>query len=328
MRDASGRAIAVLGADGYIGSHVTSLALAAGARVIGFCVKDPWRLSGVDHARLKLEPVGPTWWLDEAARSVTNALRRVDALVVLAYRPPTSSSFQSCLEEELRVNASTVARLAQSAAAVGVPLVFASSADVYGPWHENPVAEEVVARPASPYAIAKLEAEQRIEQAYGRPCDYMCLRIATVYGPGENGPRAIPSFVRAFAQGKAAVVHGDGRDVRDYVHVRDVAAAILNAAVGPRGDHGIANVGSGIGRTTLQVLQGVAAAMNVEPVARHEARSNPPSRLVLDAARARQALDFVARTDFTDALREEARWLRQRLNGQLTATQPAAECIR
>jgi UDP-glucose 4-epimerase len=245
---------------------------------------------------------------------VTKVLRRVDALAVLAYRPPASGSFQSRLEEELRVNASAVGRLAQSAAALGVPLVFASSADVYGWWHENPIAEEVVARPASPYGIAKLEAEQRIQQAYGRPCAYMCLRIATVYGPGEKGPRAIPSFIRAFARGKAAVVHGDGRDVRDYVHVRDVAAAILNAAVGPRGDHGIANVGSGLGRTTLQVLQDVAAAMNVEPAACHEPRSNPPSRLVLDATRAKEALDFVARTDFIDGLREEARWLRERLN--------------
>ncbi len=46
-----------------------------------------------------------------------------------------------------------------------------------------------------------------------------------MFGPGENGPRAIPSFVRALHAGVRPVVDGDGSDVRDYVHVVDVAAA-------------------------------------------------------------------------------------------------------
>jgi UDP-glucose 4-epimerase len=314
-RSAAGRAIAVLGADGYIGSHIVCAALAAGARVNGFCVKEPWRLAHIRDRRLVLEPVdGGGWWLDDAFVALTHLLAQVDAVVLLYYRPPHARTEAGRLDEELRVNAAAAERIAKAAANAGVALVFASSADVYGPRHDGLVAEETRPRPVTPYAKAKLEAERLVADAFGAGEGYVCERIATVYGPGENGPRAIPSFVRAFSRGVLPVVHGDGTDVRDYIHVDDVAAATLNAAVGPC-DARVVNIGSGVGRTTLDVLRAVAAALGVEPLARYELSRRPPSRLVLDPGRARRALGFEPRRDFERAVRDEALWLRARLAG-------------
>ncbi len=283
LADLDGVRIDILGADGFIGSHVTRLAAHAGAEVRALCAKEPWRI-----ADLEVEKVpSPHWWKADVSL-------RGDALILLAYEPPTG---RDRLEHELEVNTAGAARVA--AAAPG-RVVFASSADVYGSWHDGPVSEETEPAPATPYAAAKLEAEERI--------DDVALRIATVYGPGENGPRAIPSFTRALTAGRAPTVHGDGSAVRDLVHALDVAAALLNAAV-VENPSPVLNVGSGVGRTTREILDAVSAAVAREARPEWGPATRPPSRLVLDAGLARAQLGFEPRRDFEVALAEEVSWI-------------------
>ncbi len=88
--------------------------------------------------------------------------------------------------------------------------------------------EETAPQPQTPYSEAKLEAERRLSRG---PGSVVTLRLSTVYGPGEDGPRAVPSFINAFLRSETPILHGDGSDVRDYVHVEDVAAAIVNACL-------------------------------------------------------------------------------------------------
>lgn len=287
----------VLGADGFIGSHVARIALGAGAHVSGICVKEPWRLADVGSPQLRLERLpGGLWWEDQLEEHLAGA----GALALLAYEPPRN---ENRLEHELSVNTAGAERVAVAASAARVRVIFASSADVYGPWHEAPVSEETAPSPATPYAQAKLEAERRLAGMGA-----VSLRIATVFGPGEDGPRAIPSFVRALRAGEKPMIHGDGSDLRDYIHVVDVAAAILNAAFGPPGD-AVVNIGSGMGRTTVDVFRMVCRAMAATAEPEFAPRSRPQSRLVLRSERARNLLGFDPRTDFEAALAEEVEWL-------------------
>lgn len=291
LSDLGGLRLAVLGADGFIGSHVTRLAAHAGADVRALCVKDPWRI--VDLSVEKM-PV-PRWW--EA-----NLPLEDDALILLAYEPPPVG--EDRLDHELRINAAGAERFARSSTG---KVVFASSADVYGPWRDEPVSEETEPAPATPYAHGKLEAERRLAAV-----DCISLRIATVFGPGENGPRAIPSFVRALHAGERPVVDGDGSDVRDYVHVTDVAVALLNAATATAHEDAL-NLGSGIGRSTREILRRVCAAIGAPVKVDLRPRQRPASRLVVRSERAREILGFRARTDFDAALEEEVKWLRATL---------------
>lgn len=287
LGDLSGLRVTVLGADGFIGSHVVRLALSSGADVEAICVKDPWRLAdlSLDSVRCR------TWWKSEDLSPAG------DALILLGYEPPAGDDR---LEHELSVNAGGAERVAARARG---RIVFASSADVYGPWHDAPVTEETPAEPATPYAQAKLEAERRLSAF-----DCVSLRIATVFGSGENGPRAIPSFVRALRAGGRPVVHGDGSDVRDYVHVVDVAGALLAAAARPTRQR-VLNVGSGTGRSTTEILRDVCAALGAPADAEHAPATRPPSRLVVDPGRVAEAYGFVPRPDFSAALDEEVNWL-------------------
>ena len=312
-RDGTGRRIAVLGADGFIGSHVVRTALAAGTEVVALCVKNPWRLADLEGSKLAIERVPEgRWWTPGGANRIGESLSEVEALVVLAYKPPADRFGSRALNQELRTNAGGAARLARLAAAHELRFVFASSADVYGPWHEKPVSEQVSPDPVSAYARAKWEAERLVADAFGRARRHVSLRFSTVYGPGENGPRAIPSFIRAFARGARPVVRGAGGDVRDYVHVQDVSIAVLNAALGATGAT-VLNVGSGTGRSTLEVLAAVAATMGVPAGALHEPSTTPPSRLVLDIRGARAELGYEPTADFRSALREEVGWLTETL---------------
>jgi nucleoside-diphosphate-sugar epimerase len=285
LSDLDGLRLDVLGADGFIGSHVVRLAVGAGAEVRALCVKQPWRIED-----LAVEKVAtPRWWEEDFPLDG-------GALILLAYEPPTGDDR---LAHELEVNAAGVERVARAAPD---RVVFASSADVYGSWHDEPVSEETEPAPTTPYAVAKLQAEQRLASY-----DAVSLRIATVYGPGETGPRAIPSFTRALAGGRAPTLHGDGNDVRDLVHVVDVAAALLNAAVADASP--VVNVGSGAGMTTLEVLNAVCAASGRRTSPEWAPATRPPSRIVLDSRRARAELGFDPRPDFDGALAEEVRWL-------------------
>ena len=288
LSDCGGKRITVVGADGFIGSHVVALALAAGADVRAVCLKDPWRL-----AELDVEPEVEPRWSQLGGNDA-------DAVAVLAYEPPPSYERDRWLAHELEVNADGACELARSSART----VFASSADVYGPWRDEPVREDVDPQPATPYAQAKLRAEARIA-AEGH--EAALLRLATVFGPSEHSRRAIPAFITAVGCGEQPVVHGDGSDVRDYVYVGDVAAAFVNAC--SSSVTGVFNLGSGIGRSTLDVLQSVCGIFEADVEPRLEPTPRAPSRLIVDPSRARRELQFSPRTDFERALREEADWL-------------------
>lgn len=278
-----------MGAEGFIGSHVVACALAAGASVRAVCLRDPWRLTGIGADRLVRLERGDAW------------PGTTDGVVLLAYEPPPSGT--SKLEHERAVNLAAALADAQRARELGARVVFASSADVYGPWHDEPVSERTPPAPATPYAQAKLEAEHALGELA------VSLRLSTVYGPSEHEARAVPAFIRALAAEREAVVHGDGSDVRDYVYVGDVAAAIVVSALEPAPGEPVLNIGSGMGRSTLDVLEAVADALGAEPRARFEPGTRPPFRLALDCTLAAETLGYASREDFTRALAEEAAWL-------------------
>jgi UDP-glucose 4-epimerase len=244
----------------------------------------------------------PDWYAASFREQLRTFLVGADAFIHLAYQPPPAGfDLTARAHHERTVNTEATAALAQAAG--DVPVVFASSADVYGTWHDAAVTEEAAPNPSTPYAVAKLEAEIALGDRA------TVLRLATVYGPGELVPRAIPSFIKAGLGGRKAVLHGSGRDVKDYVPLEAVADAFVAAAQAPPNGPRVYNISSGVGRSTAAVLDAVARVLCTVPAVDDVPSPRAPTHLVVLPERARSELEFDPDADFDAALLAEAAWL-------------------
>ncbi|MFC9910782.1 NAD-dependent epimerase/dehydratase family protein [Streptomyces sp. NPDC059862] len=177
------------------------------------------------------------------------------------------------------------------------------------------VGEDAPVDPRNVYATTKL-AQEHLAAAWARVTggSAVSLRYHNVYGP--RMPRDTPyagvaSFFRsALARGEAPRVFEDGRQRRDFVHVRDVAAANVAAleAACPPGALVAYNTGSGEPHTVGEMARALAAAYGgPEPVVTGEYRLGDVRHITADSSRLRSELGWKPEVGFADGMREFAR---------------------
>lgn len=193
--------------------------------------------------------------------------------------------------------------------------VFASSGGtVYGPQRVTPTPERAVAAPICSHGLTKLTIEQYLRMhARIDGLGAVILRLANAYGPGQafrKGQGLIPAVLDRVAQGLPVPVVGDGTAVRDYVFIDDVVAAFENALLAPRAA-GIYNIGSGRGRTVLEVIEALERQIG-RPIGRIHgpARRTDTPVSVLDVTKAGRELGWRPHTAFADGLSRTVAWWR------------------
>jgi UDP-glucose 4-epimerase len=237
----------VTGGAGFIGSHLVDRLVADGVAVL---VVDDLstgdarhlapgvRLERVDIAVADLVPIFDAW--------------RPSVVYHLAAQASVTASVHDPLRD-LAVNVVGSHRVAVAARGAGATrLVFVSSGGaVYGETR-RPVTEAARPAPASFYGIHKLAAEGHVTLA-GPPS--AIARPSNVYGPRQRAGlegAVVAAFVdQAVTQGRL-MIHGDGRQTRDFVHVLDVVEALCRLGQ-PDMPNGVWNVASGE-RTTVNAL--------------------------------------------------------------------------
>ncbi|MEU6814558.1 NAD-dependent epimerase/dehydratase family protein [Streptomyces sp. NPDC046860] len=176
------------------------------------------------------------------------------------------------------------------------------------------VGEDAPADPRNVYAATKL-AQEHLAAAWARTTGgtALSLRYHNVYGP--RMPRDTPyagvaSFFRsALRRGEAPRVFEDGGQRRDFVHVRDVAAANTAALEAPErpGTLTAYNTGSGEPRTVGELARALAAAHGgPEPVVTGEYRLGDVRHITADSSRLRAELPWEPRVTFADGMAEFA----------------------
>ncbi len=277
--------VALTGGGGFIGSRVLERLVSDGdeATLIGPGPgKSPRTARLVADGRVRFVRTDADFRDAEVARE---ALGGDTCLVLLGYTLPRSREPTERLAEELALNVAANARLLEAARGLLGHVVFASSVSVYGAPERIPVPETDPTRPLTPYAVAKLACERAVTLAGSRSgMSVSILRYATVYGPGETVPRAIPNFIRAVLSGEAPCIDGDGLDEYDYVYVDDIVEATI-AAIRRRAD-GVFNVGTGVATTTLTVARLVVqlCGADIEPTFRAARLPNVGRMPMLTAA--------------------------------------------
>ncbi len=293
----------ITGVAGFIGS-----ALARRLVREGYTVRGLDDLSTGDPERVPPEVLftrgnvsdRPTLW---------TLLHDVDCVYHLAARVSVAESVLYPREYNATNVGGTVA-LMEAMRDVGVRrVVFASSGAIYGHQEAQPLREDMLPNPGSPYAVSKLAAEYYV-RTIGRlwGIETVSLRIFNAYGPGQPLPPAhppvIPNFLYHAVHGGTLVVHGDGTQTRDFVYIEDVVDALIAAATAPHVDGEVINVGSGqeiairdLARRILDLTGGKAQVLfNPE-------RSPGVSRMRADLSKARRLLGFHPRVSLEDGLR-------------------------
>jgi UDP-glucose 4-epimerase len=297
--------VLVTGGAGFIGSHLANELQQRGhyVRVLDdLSSGDPATLRpGINFNRGDVRDVPKLWSL----------LQGVDVVFHLAARVSVPASVLYPREYN-DVNVGGTVSLLEACRDVGVVrrVVLASSATVYGEHLEQPVHEGMATRPAAPYAVSKVAAEQylfNIGQLSG--FETVALRIFNAYGPGQPLPPAhapvIPQVMQQVLGKGSVVVNGDGSQTRDFVYIDDVVAAMAAAADAPTVDRQIINVGSGVETSVNALIEAIGAIAGIGANVLHNREvGGGLARLVADLAKAHDLLGYRPKTQLAAGLRK------------------------
>ena len=298
----------VTGGAGYIGSHVVRALIDAGLRAVVIDDLSTGRAdfipAGVPFARGSI--------LDTELLMHTMTTHRVTGVIHIAgykYAGVSVSRPLHTYEQNVTATAGLLAAMQNC----GVDcIVFSSSAAVYGTPDVDLVTEETPKDPQSPYGESKLIGEWLLrDQAVAVGLRHTSLRYFNVVGSGDDGVYDVsphnlfPLVFEALVAGRTPRINGndyptpDGTNVRDYLHVADLAHSHVAAA--RRLDSGEAiepayNLGSGDGVSVGQIMAAIAEVTGIAFTPEiGPRRPGDPARIVAGGALAARDLNWKMR---------------------------------
>jgi UDP-glucose 4-epimerase len=326
--------VLVTGGGGFIGSHMVYELVGRGERVVvldDLSTGNEWAVA--PEAELIVGDVGDRVLLDRVMKT-----RNVETVMHFAGSIVVPESVADPLGYYLN-NTVKSRELIAAAVSNGVPnFVFSSTAAVYGVPEANPVSEDAVINPVSPYGWSKAMTERMLGDAataYG--LHSVVLRYFNVAGADPlsrtgQSTRGATHLLKvaveaATGQREHVAVFGtdydtpDGTGIRDFIHVSDLVGAHSAAVDYLRagGEHIVLNAGYGRGYSVLEVLEAVQKVtgrpLDIRPRAR---RAGDMPIVVAAADRIRETLGFTPRYDdldtiVTHALAWEEALIRRRL---------------
>lgn len=323
----------VVGGAGYIGSHTVRQLRGAGHEVVV--------LDNLSSGHAEALPTDVTLvkadLLDQASVRAALEAHTPDAVIHFAALIEVGESMRAP-GRYYRNNVVGSLNLLQAIVETRkVPLVFSSTAAVYGTTDRVPIPEDAAMQPESVYGETKLMTERMIHAfhvAHGLP--YTILRYFNVCGADPQGDIGEAhankthlielACLTALGVREKMMIFGedyptpDGTCIRDYIHVQDLADAhVLAVEALHAGQHGAAtyNVGLGHGFSVKQVLDAVDAVVGT-PLTREIAprRAGDPPRLVADASRIVRDLGFSPKfTDLQEIVQTAWNWHRGHPDG-------------
>jgi dTDP-glucose 4,6-dehydratase len=295
--------ILVTGGAGFIGSRFAERLLAAGEDIV---ILDKLTYAGNEA---NVPPRAEFARGDIAVHEDVAATGVVDAIVNFAAETHVDRSILGPTEF-VQTDVLGALVLVQHAHRHDIRLVHVSTDEVYGDV-TAPVSEDAPLRPSSPYSASKAGGDLQVLAAMRTFGVDVCItRGSNTYGPRQFPEKLIPLFATNALDGEPLPLYGDGRQVRDWLHVDDHCAAIeVVVREGARGH--VYNIGADDERENREVAERILELTGADAsLLRHvEDRAGHDRRYALDSSKLR-SLGWQPERRFEEGLAETVAWYR------------------
>jgi UDP-glucose 4-epimerase len=292
--------VVVTGGAGFIGSAVVNLLLEKGytVRVVDDLSTGDLR-NLPDHPRLRFVKHDVT--VAEGLDNVLNGAETIIHMAAVASVPECESNPMKAFKVNVR-GLENIIKLGVKNSVKKI--VFTSSAAVYGDV-EEPVSEEAPPKPFSVYGHTKLLGETLLENS-GAPS--VVFRIFNAYGrtgAGVGTYGVVDRFLKNLKEGKPLEIYGDGKNVRDFIHVRDVANAIALSVEKDVDGFNVFNLGTGRATTIYELANLVLKLSSQGRVVMHLPRQGDIKYSVADISKAARELGFKPTVTLEDYIKQQ-----------------------
>jgi UDP-glucose 4-epimerase len=294
--------VAVTGAEGFIGSHLVEHLVAHGHRVRAMVQYNSFSSFGwletldrdtLDSVEIVLGDVRDPGSVTGLVKG-TEAVYHLAALIAIPYSYQAPHSY-------IETNVTGTLNVLESVRHLDIPrLVHTSTSETYGTAQTVPITEDHPINTQSPYAASKAGGD-RLADSYHASFDtpVVTLRPFNTFGPRQSMRAVIPTVIAQIAAGEREITLGDLRPTRDFMFVKDTAAAFHAVGTAPA-DTVVGrtfNAGTGGEISVGDLVTLVGKLMEVDLTVREDTQRIRPAnsevmRLVADASRLRAATDW------------------------------------
>ena len=293
---------AVTGGAGFVGSHLVKLLVKEGHKitVIDNLHKGKKENLASIINKIKFQKIDIRDY-----ESLRKILKNVDGVFHQAALTIVQDSF-SRPEEYFDVNVHGTENIFKLANENKFKVVYASSSSVYGHKLETPITEDAERNPINPYGKTKLEDEYLVEKYSKLNTEIIGLRYFNIFGKGQTIEYAgvITKFLDRINEGKSPIIFGNGSQIRDFIHVSDVARSNL-MAMNSKSSNLIVNIGTGNAISILELANMIinASGLKIEPIFA-EALEGDIKKSLADISQAKKYFNWEPKIELQDWLKE------------------------
>ncbi len=227
----------------------------------------------------------------------------------LASKVHTSNAVTLDVAHEIHTQVGGIFPLLDHLGAALQGVAFTSTIETYGVPIRQPIDENHPTEPFNIYGAAKLALEYFLDiYCRSKNIPLARLRLPQIYGPGDTYAKAIPTFIKNCLAGRPSSLINEGADLREFIHVDDIALA-LALAMEKRAD-GVFNVTGGQSVSIAETLRLIQAICGTRIPPSNTPSNKPQLRYAFDTSKAGRELGYAPAISFESGLRTEVQWFK------------------
>lgn len=304
--------VAVTGGAGFIGSEMTRQLVSQGHEVLVIdSLTYAGNMSNLDSVRAGIEFVRADIRNVKEIQEIFSA-RKIDAIVNFAAETHVDNSIRQP-GVFIETNILGTFNLLEEARKYNIRFLQVSTDEVYGSITQGSFSENDKLDPSSPYSASKASAEFLL-QSYVKTynTEGLIVRCSNNYGPFQHPEKLIPHFISRLSVGSKVPVYGDGKNIREWIHVSDSVRGIITVMNNGKSEE-IYNISSGEFYSNIQVAHLILRSMGYDESMIEYVADRPGHdfRYAVNSAKMLAELGWKSSIDFESGLASTINWYQE-----------------